>query len=103
MNIEFRIAQLTETIEESVAGSLSLSERYKMDDRFKEMLAEGPANDEEAYELEEYVQNHIDSIDKLRQQIFDDIEDSRNRYRQLGREIDSYRSKIKCVLPDFGG
>lgn len=74
-----------------------------MDDRLEEMLAEGPANDGEAYELEEYVQKHINGLDTLRQEILGDLENSRNRYLYLGREMDVYRTKIKRVLPDFGG
>lgn len=74
-----------------------------MDDRLEEMLAEGPANDAEAYELEEYVQGHINSLDALRQEVRSDMNYLENRYSRLGKEMDSYRIKIKRVLPDFGG
>lgn len=74
-----------------------------MDDRLEEMLAEGPANDEEAYELDSYVQRHIDDLHRLRMEALGDIEDLKSRYRQLGRDMDNYRIKVRRVLSDFDG
>ncbi len=73
-----------------------------MDDQLEEMLAEGPGSDEEAYELEEYVRGQIKDLSALREQALLDIDDLRSRYRYLGNEIDTYRIKVKKVLPDFG-
>lgn len=74
-----------------------------MDDRLEEMIAEGPANDEEAYELEEYVQKHIDGLDQCWKDAVSDINALKRRCTYLQKEIIIYRAKIKRVLPDFGG
>ncbi|KKM21626.1 hypothetical protein LCGC14_1633610 [marine sediment metagenome] len=77
-----------------------------MDDRFEEleeMLAEGPANDTEAYELEEYVQRRIDNLNKRWKDAVSDIMSLKRKITYLSKEIDDYRAKIKRVLPDFGG
>ena len=77
-----------------------------MDDRFEEleeMLAEGPANDTEAYELEEYVQRRIDNLNKRWKDAVSDIMSLKRKITYLSKEIDDYRTKVKRVLPDFGG
>ncbi len=73
-----------------------------MDDRLEKMLAEGPKNDEEAYELKEYVREYIVQLHSLRNQALTDISDLWGRHRYLGKEMDTYRIRAKKVMPDFG-
>jgi len=73
-----------------------------VDDYMEELLAEGPANDEEAYELEKYIHSNIEYLSSLKQQNYLDIEDIRRRDTYLSKEIDEYRKRAKAVFPDFG-